>query len=282
MKKNFSLCAAILAFALICTTLFEVRASAADTVETYSDAMHKKIRALVITPESYNKKNSTDKFPVVYLLHGYGGGFRDWPRKVPQINGYADLYNVIIVCPDGNIGSWYFDSPEDSSYRYETYVAKELVTWVDKHYRTDAKREQRAITGLSMGGHGALYLAFKHPETFGAAGSMSGGVDLRPFPNNWEIALRLGKYAGYPQRWEENSVINMIDRIVKNPPALMIDCGAQDFFYTVNVAFHEALAAKNVPHDFTSRPGNHSWDYWRNAVGYQMLFMAKYFKGGKD
>jgi len=282
MKKNVCIRALLPAFVFLFTALPQLRASVADTVETYSDAMHKKIRALVITPDSYQKKNSKDQFPVVYLLHGYGGSFRDWTRKVPQINGYADLHNVIIVCPDGNVGSWYFDSPEDSSYRYETYVAKELVTWVDKHYRTEAKRERRAITGLSMGGHGALYLAFKHPETFGAAGSMSGGVDLRPFPNNWEIALRLGKYTGYPQRWEENSVTNMIDRIVKNPPALIIDCGTQDFFYTVNVAFHDALAAKNVPHDFISRPGDHSWNYWRNAVGYQMLFLAKYFRNGKD
>lgn len=253
-----------------------MRAAVADTVETYSAAMHKKIRALVIKPKTYTEK-AAERFPVIYLLHGYGGKFSDWARKAPHIGNYADLYNFIIVCPDGNTGSWYFDSPEDSSYRYETYVAKELVAWVDEHYKTEARREGRAIVGLSMGGHGALYLAFKHLETFGAAGSMSGGVDLRPFPNNWELPLRLGKYAGYPQRWEENSVINMTDRIAQNPPALMIDCGTADFFYTVNVAFHEKLMEKNIPHDFISRPGDHSWAYWQNAVGYQLLFMHKFF-----
>lgn len=277
MKNTKVYCRLLVLVPVLILSSLPLRGAVADTVETYSPAMHKSIRALVIKPQAYIETTGTTRFPVVYLLHGHGGNFKDWARKVPQISAYADLYNFIIVCPDGNTGSWYFDSPEDSSYRYETYVSRELVTWVDQHYRTDARRESRAITGLSMGGHGALYLAFRHTDTFGAAGSMSGGVDLRPFPNNWDLPLRLGKYAGYPKRWEENSVTNMIDRIVQNPPALIIDCGVDDFFYTVNVAFHDKLCEKHVAHDFISRPGNHSWDYWRNAVGYQFLFMHQYF-----
>jgi len=275
MKVKNRIYTGLLAILLTLLTA-ELKASVADTVETYSAAMQKTIKAIVITPQSY--KQTSDRLPVVYLLHGYGGSFRDWTRKVPQVNTYADLYNVIIVCADGGTGSWYLDSPEDSTYRYETYVARELVSWVDEHYQTDTRREARAIMGLSMGGHGALYMAFKHPETFGAAGSMSGGVDFRPFPANWELSRRLGTYTKYPKRWDENTVINMIDLIARNPPALIIDCGTDDFFYTVNVTFHRKLAMKKVPHDFIIRPGDHSWAYWKNAIGYQMLFMAKYFK----
>ncbi|WP_242499227.1 alpha/beta hydrolase family protein [Flavobacterium sp. 140616W15] len=80
-----------------------------------------------------------------------------------------------------------FDSPIDTTFKYETYVIDELVPFIDKNYKTITSREGRAISGLSMGGHGALYLSFKHQEVFGAAGSMSGGVDFRPFPEKWDI-----------------------------------------------------------------------------------------------
>jgi len=99
------------------------------------------------------------------------------PRS--RLSKYADRYDFIIVCPDGNYSNWYMDSPVDSSFRYETYMARELLQWVDEHYKTIRSREGRAITGLSMGGHGAFYLAFRNQDTFGAAGSMSGGVDIK-------------------------------------------------------------------------------------------------------
>jgi len=76
--------------------------------------------------------------------------------------------------------SWYFDSPIDKEMNYETYVSKELIGAIDTKYNTLANRESRAITGLSMGGHGAFYLAFRHQDIWGAAGSMSGGLDIRP------------------------------------------------------------------------------------------------------
>jgi len=87
----------------------------------------------------------------------------------------ADRYGAIIVTPDGGVDSWYFDSPVDPTYRYETFVTQELIPYIDKLYKTVADRSGRAIAGLSMGGHGALYLAIRHQELFAAAGSMSGG-----------------------------------------------------------------------------------------------------------
>ncbi|MCK8491365.1 MULTISPECIES: alpha/beta hydrolase [Spirosoma] len=245
-----------------------------DTVETYSASMKKSIKAVVMTPNTYA---SDKELPVVYLLHGYSGNYSDWAKKAPAMQNAADLHHVIIVCPDGNFGSWYLDSPADPSFKYETYVADELVKWVDSHYKTIRNRSGRAITGLSMGGHGALYLAFRHQDVFGAAGSMSGGVDIRPFPNNWDMAKRLGTYAQFPERWEQNTVINLLHLLTPNALALIIDCGTEDFFFRVNNNLHDKLLERNIPHDYIARPGGHNWPYWNNAVQYQLLFMRQYF-----
>ena len=236
--------------------------------------MNKTIKAVVITPDSYSVGQA---LPVLYLLHGYSGTYSDWIKKAPGVSQLADTYQMIIVCADGNFGSWYFDSPVDPAYKYETYVATELVDWIDSHYKTIKDRTGRAITGLSMGGHGALYLAFRHQNTFGAAGSMSGGVDIRPFPNNWDMAKRLGTYAQFPERWEQNTVINLLHLLTPGALALLIDCGTEDFFFRVNNNLHETMLERNIAHDYITRPGAHNWAYWSNAIKYQLLFMRHYF-----
>jgi len=245
-----------------------------DTVETYSPSMKKTIKAVVMTPDSY----ANDKeLPVLYVLHGYSGNYSDWVKKSPNIHQMADLHQMIIVCPDGNFGSWYFDSPADPSFRYETYVATELVNWIDSHYKTIKDRSGRGITGLSMGGHGALYLAFRHQDVFGAAGSMSGGVDIRPFPNNWDMAKRLGTYAQFPERWEQNTVINLLHLLTPGSLTILVDCGTEDFFFRVNNNLHEKMLERNIAHDYITRPGGHNWNYWNNAILYQTLFMRQFF-----
>ncbi len=255
------------------------RAATVDTIITVSVSMKKQIKAVVITPDNYTK---TKQYPVVYLLHGYSGNYADWIIKVPSITFYADAYNFIIVCPDGDYNSWYFDSPVDSTKRYETYIFKELVSWIDEHYATLAAPKGRAIAGLSMGGHGALYLAFKHQDVFGAAGSMSGGVDLEPFAASWDISKTLGDYADYTMMWRNNSVINLTYLLTNKNYPFLFDCGTEDFFYPSNKKLHEKLLANNIPHDFISRPGAHNWSYWSNAVGYQMLFMHNFFERNKN
>ena len=252
------------------------QAATVDTAMTYSMAMHKAIKAVVVKPDGYGAGKET--YPVVYLLHGYGGNYADWIRKVPVIKEYSDRWKLIIVCPDGNVGSWYFDSPVDSAWRYETYVGMELVAWVDTHYHTIRDRSARAITGLSMGGHGALFLAFRHQDVFGAAGSMSGGVDMRPFPKNWDIAKRLGTIEAFPDRWEQYSVINQTNLLKPGGLAISFECGSEDFFYGVNKALHEKLLAEKIPHDYACRPGGHTWEYWTNAVEYQLLYFHHFFE----
>ncbi|WP_339867374.1 alpha/beta hydrolase family protein [uncultured Algoriphagus sp.] len=274
MKSKYSFLLGFLGFFIVS---FHTLASV-DTVATYSASMQKEINAVVITPKNYH---ASKDYPVVYLLHGYSGNYKNWIEKVPQIESLADLYDLIIVTPDGNFGSWYWDSPEVEDSKYETYVSEELVEFIDQKYSTIPSREGRAITGLSMGGHGALYLSFRHQDTYGTAGSLSGGVDIGPFPENWEMKKYLGTKAENPERWEEYSVMYQSNRLIPNKLKIIISCGTEDFFYDVNVKLHEKLAYNNIPHTFTTGPGGHTWEYWADAVQYQLLFFHNYFEQAK-
>nr|WP_294795306.1 alpha/beta hydrolase-fold protein [uncultured Mucilaginibacter sp.] len=269
MKRNLLL--------LLCLTalVVNVKAAKVDTVETYSDAMKKKIKAVVVTPDNYA---AGTQYPVVYLLHGAGGNYSDWVKKGGKVADNADLYNVIIVCADGGVTSWYWDSPVDPTYKYETYITKELIPFIDKSYKTIKNRNGRAITGLSMGGHGGLYLGIRHQDIFGAAGSMSGGVDIRPFPKNWDMAKRLGDYATNPDNWEKYTVTNQLHLLTPNSLAIIFDCGTEDFFYKVNTELHDKMVERNITHDFIVRPGAHDWRYWSNAVNYELLYFNLFFK----
>ena len=268
----------ILSFLILAMALASGRAAVVDTIQVYSESMQKNIKAIVVTPDNYS---SSGELPVVYLLHGYSGNHLDWVSKAKGVEKSADIYNLIIVCPDGGYGSWYWDSPVDPKSQYETFVSSELIQAIDSKYKTIKNRKGRGITGLSMGGHGGLYLGIRHQDMFGAAGSMSGGVDIRPFPSNWEIAQRLGTYSEQPERWEKNTVINQLHLLTPNSLALVIDCGTDDFFFEVNENLHQQLLYCNIPHDYITRPGGHTWPYWTNAVKYQMLFMSNYFNSAK-
>lgn len=256
----------------LCQNAFSARV---DTVTITSASMHKPIKCVVVTPEGYSTGNQ--RYPVVYLLHGHGGSYNNWVRSTATLQPYVDALKLIVVCPDGNVSSWYFDSPVDTAWKYETHVALEVPDYIDAHYRTIASRNGRAITGLSMGGHGGLYLGIRHKDRFGAAGSTSGGVDFRPFPNNWNIAQRLGTYAGNEKQWDKNTVINAVDSLKSGELALIIDCGVDDFFITVNRNLHQKLVEKKIAHDYTERPGKHNWEYWNNALPYQLLYFSRFF-----
>ena len=132
-----------------------VFAAQVDTVDIFSPAMRKTTRCVIIRPENYSPIGKP--LPVVYLLHGWSGSYAAWLGDAPHLIRHADTYNVLIVCPDGGYDSWYLDSPVDSSVRYETHVAIEVPSFVDYYYNTIRKPAGRAIAGLSMGGHGALY-----------------------------------------------------------------------------------------------------------------------------
>ncbi len=257
---------------------FSLRSSAgkADTVSIYSNSMHKYIKAVVIKPDVYKIK--TKKFPVVYLLHGYDGWYSNWIIRVPQLINYADTYQIIIVCPDGATSSWYFDSPVDTTYRYETHISTEVVDYIDKNFRTIPDRKYRAITGLSMGGHGALLLAFRHSDIFGAAGSMSGVFDLKKSKDRYDIIKRIGDTILQAKAWYDLTVINLIENYTGTDLKIIFDCGDKDIFIDDNRRLHQKMLQLKMPHTYTERPGEHNWNYWSNAIPFQLLFFQSFFK----
>lgn len=242
-----------------------------------SEAMNKDIHNLVMLPDGYDGEKS---YPVVYLLHGWGMKYHEWLRVQRDLPKLATQHGLILVCPDG-ANSWYWDSPVNPALRYETYVSKELTDYVRTHYKTVDDKRFRAITGLSMGGHGALWLAIRHQDTFGACGAMSGGVDIRPFPGRWNIADSLGEYENNPERWAAHTVMTQL-HLIRPGLAIIIDCGTEDFFFEVNENLHRELLARKVPHDYISRPGVHNARYWRNSILYQLLFFAEHFRAAQQ
>lgn len=266
MKRLIVVLAALLV--VVCTQAVKV-----DTVLVKSPSMQKDIKTVVVLPDAAAQKAC----PVIYLLHGHGGNYATWISVKPNLPQIADEKGIIFICPDGE-NSWYWDSPLHANVRYETFISSELINYVDQHYKTVARREGRAITGLSMGGHGAMWNAIRHSDVFGAAGTTSGGVDIRPFPKNWNMSDQLGEEASNQSVWDAHTVINLVPSMKKGQLALIIDCGYDDFFLEVNKNFHEALLKQGIDHDFLLRPGAHNGDYWNNSIDYQILFFQKYFQ----
>ncbi len=262
-------------FSLIVVSTVQVFSrSQVDTLSVYSPKMHKDIKNVVIVPENYSEKT---KYPVVYLLHGYSDNYAKWVKTVPAIKTLATQHQLIIVCPDGGYSSWYMDSPVDSAFQYETYITRELLPFIDSRYSTIPNRLNRAITGLSMGGHGALYIAIRNKNLFANAGSMSGGVDLRISTKKYDIAKRIGDIENAKTEWDNRSVVNMVQSLKNKELNLIIDCGVGDFFYQINAALHRRLMSLNIDHDYIERPGIHNWTYWENSIQYQLLYFDNCF-----
>ena len=159
MKKN-----RLLLIALLLVWLAPSFAARVDTLLVKSPSMNKEIKVVVVTPDAALGKKAVS-CPAVYLLHGFGGHAKTWIEIKPNLPQIADEKGIIFVCPDGST-SWYWDSPKDPSFRYETFVSSELVKYIDGHYKTIADRKGRAITGLSMGGHGGLWTGFPPKKNF--------------------------------------------------------------------------------------------------------------------
>ncbi|SFM84358.1 S-formylglutathione hydrolase FrmB [Flavobacterium succinicans] len=254
-----------------------------DTIMVNSIAMNKNFKTAVVLPNSYAK--SKISYPVLYLLHGAYGHFSDWLKNTPSKNlvkNLADQYDLIIVMPEGEKYSFYLDSPINKGSQFETFITKEVIGAVDASYRTITDKRARAITGLSMGGHGALYLSAKHPELFCAAGSMSGAVDMSVMLDRQSSAQVIelmqpvfGEESNNRKLYEKHAVLRMIDAIKANQIPLIMDCGVDDFLIESNRELHRQLVYNKVAHDYIERAGAHTWVYWENALPYHLLFFSK-------
>jgi S-formylglutathione hydrolase FrmB len=250
-------------------------AGTVDTVSIYSASMKKAYNCVVIKPDTY--KNKAAQFPTVYLLHGYSGAYNNWITKVAQLKKYADDYQMLIVCPDGAFSSWYFDSPVDSTMKFETYIAKEVPAFIETAYRTVKDRKARAITGLSMGGHGGLFLGFRHANFFGACGSMSGALVIDYITKSYDMQKRLGDTVINRHYYRDLSIMKEMETYPKDSLAIIIDCGTEDFIVEMSRIAHQKMLQLKIPHDYTERPGKHDWNYWATAVQYQLLYFKTYF-----
>jgi S-formylglutathione hydrolase FrmB len=268
--KKFS----ILCLVLLCWSALVSRAASVDTLSVYSKAMHKETRCVVIVP----KGAESNTLPVLYLLHGLGGDHQSWLQIKPELPRLADELQMLIVCPNGGDRSWYLDSPIDSSFRYETYMIQELIPYIDSHFRTVKTREGRAIAGLSMGGHGSLYLAIRHLEVFGAACSTSGSVDLLKKTFSWKYKeMILGDTVCCKKNWLDHSVIEMAEQLKPGQLSVHLDCGTEDDLYIPNRKLHEKWRASGVEHQYVEGPGKHDAAYWNKSIDPILLFVNRFF-----
>ena len=229
----------------------------------------------VLLPADY--ATSGKRYPVLYLLHGLTGNENDWWERTKLVD-YAARYHLIIVTP-GVGDSWYANSASDSSARYEDVIVKDLIPHIDAEYRTVAKREGRAIAGLSMGGLAAMKFALRYPEMFAFAASFSGAFDV-------PLTASLGKKPSARMLAELRKVFgdeksqarrdnDLFALVRQGPPKgarlpyLYVSTGKSDPLPQVvdsNPRFAEALRARGVKYEYNERPGTHDWKFWDSEV----------------
>lgn len=226
-------------------------------------------KLFIYTPKEYKK--NTQSYPLVYLLHGWAGSSYDWKNNY-DIQKLVDKYKMIIVLPDGYYDSWYGDNINKKELQYESAFFKRIVPYVENKYRIDSKNI--FITGLSMGGHGAINFYLKHNDHFKAAGSMSGILDISLFENKWGIKKKFGDYKKNKKYWDKNSSIQLIKTFKgdKTKLNMFVTCGDKDFAYKANLYFWSTAVKLKIPIVSVKDKGEHNWDYWTSHIDSQILF----------
>lgn len=238
-----------------------------------SKLMDRQMPYRVILPSGYSDaKNSSKRYPTIYLLHGLTGHYDNWTTQT-GLAKYAETYQIIIVTPEGDNG-WYTDSVSNPNEKYESYIVKELVPEIDFKFRTISDRAHRAIGGLSMGGYGAIKFGLKYPGMFRLAGSFSGALRAAQFSekNSGAIGKAIANIFG-PEGSEirlNNDIFRLVTDItpekVKDLPFIYLDCGTEDFIFSQSRDFSALLIEKKIPHEFRELPGGHTWPYWDRQV----------------
>jgi S-formylglutathione hydrolase FrmB len=251
----------------------------ADCRAIHSILLHSSVRYCVYLPASYSAADArTRKYPVLYLLHGLGGNEQsmaldgEW-TTLQDLRRDHTVGEFLVVAPDG-WDTFYINSL-DGQTPYSDFFLREFMPFIERTYRVRSERGGRGITGFSMGGYGALRMAFAHPELFGSVSAHSGalmrappqGVTAAASSGNLAAAL-LAKVFGNPidhSFWDLNSPFALAR---KNAASLLkmkiyFDCGTEDSygFYRGASELHETLDALKIPHEFHLFPGGHSVSY---------------------
>ena len=247
---------------------------AQDTLVINSSYLPANDTVLIFTPTNAHPKDSS--YPVVYMLHGYGGNYSQI-NKILNLQVYADKYRFIIVCPDGLFDSWYFNSPIRRKLQYETFFFTDLYPKINKDYSIDTTNI--FITGLSMGGHGAMYLFLRHATKFKAAASSSGVLDLNYSSLKYSsLSNKLGEYKNSISVFNEYSAINQLDSIKFTDKAIFVDCGTKDHLLEANNKFNEACMDRWIQITYMNMSGRHNATYWKSSFPWHFDFFLKQVK----
>lgn len=259
------------------------------SLSIHSQILQKDKKYSIYLPNNYDKLEGT--YPVLYLLHGLGGNETDWNIKGKVKQTADSLINkgvikpLIIVMPDAE--ATYYMNQNDGKYQFEDYFFTELLPYVEKNYRITGTRETRFVSGLSMGGFGALLYSLHHPELFSICGAMSAAIrtddEIRQMP--WDVyGKRYAAMTGVKEGeericafWNKNSVLYLANQLSDKPQfqvLFYIDCGDDDYLYKGNSALHVLMMDKQIPHEYRVRNGVHTWEYWRDSLPEVLKFIA--------
>ncbi len=228
---------------------------------------------LIFQPEGINEP---ENLPLVILLHGWSGNYKQW-SEIADLQYLSSKYGFVIATPEGFYDSWYVDNTARENYRLETFIVNDLIPLLIEKYKID--KSKIFISGLSMGGHGAITLFLKHPDLFLSAGSTSGILDITAFPGKWGLASALGSYVNHKELWENNSAFFLLDNFREKNKQLIVDCGTEDFAFPVNHKFFHKCKKSGIKITFIARPGKHERTYWAKSLIYHLNFFKNILTG---
>jgi enterochelin esterase-like enzyme len=241
-----------------------------------SDVLGREMPYRVYLPPKYDApEEAARRYPVLYLLHGMSGRYDEWSgygveEVANELLADGKIGRTIIVLPQGGQGYW---MNQDGGTPWGDYVVHDLVQHVDATFRTQPRREARAIGGLSMGAHGALQLALNHPTVFGIAGAHSPSLRTRE-----DAPAYFGSDAGFADR-DPITLVREAPSLA--PPYIWIDAGRKDFWRPGAEALHEALAERGWGHEWHVLPGEHDGWYWGEHLWeYLQYYSSAFARGG--
>jgi S-formylglutathione hydrolase FrmB len=269
---------------LVCAAL-TTRAAAEVRPGTFtSAALGREVAYVVDLPASYGASGNR-KYPVVYALHGLFEGSGFWERRglagaLASLRAAGELPEFLVVAVDGG-NAFFVNAPGG---RYEDLVAQDLIAHVEATYRVMPGRDGRAFLGISMGGYGALHIAFAHPTLVKAVATHSAML-LDSIPTAAQGARR-GQMAAFnqvfgdpidAQLWTRNDPLALARTLdPKAAPALYLDCGAEDRYGLASGHrdLHTILEERGIAHGFELPPGDHGYEFVRTRIEKSLRFLA--------
>lgn len=220
----------------------------------FSEALGKHTGANVILPAP----NLPGPYPVMFLLHGLSDDYTIWLRRT-SIERYVDGLPLIVVMPDGGRG-FYCDAI--NGFKYNTAIGVELPRLIRNYFPC---MDEWCISGLSMGGYGAIRLALDYPELFVSATSHSGALYFghHPLDRDDEWNREFERIVGKNPEGGPNDLLALAERLDPDRrPQIRIDCGTEDFLLEANRAYSKHLNSIGYVHEYEEFPGGHDWSYW--------------------